>query len=275
MVANSILALLFDSRNTVYTYIEYHLGDNLTHLCYLRRLAGYYPNTNFKHYCKIEYISELNFYIADLNNISINPLESRTLGATNAWKNHQKYWEGHSVKNMFHIFYREFYNQLSEKLGLINPMLDESDFIFDEKIIWQALKDRDFKSYDWLVVNSTPLSSQFTDVNNELDKFCIELAKTNSIITTKKVASIPCTVDLNMNLLEIAGQSMSTKYQLMISTGPSWLILNGFNINNSKGIYILCENEIIAFSEKIKMFKSTEEFISYYVSKFQEQGGLQ
>lgn len=275
LAKNSLLALLFDPENTIYTYIEYHLGDNLTHICYLRRLASDYANINFKHYCKTEYISELNFYTADLNNISIEPLQNRILGAANAWKNYQKYWEGHAFKNIFHIFYKEFYDQLSEKLGLSNPMLDGLDFIFDEKIIRLALKGRDFKSYDWLVVNSTPLSSQFTDANNSLDEFCIELAKKNSIITTKKVASIPCTTDLNMSLLEIAGQSMSTKYQLMISTGPSWLVLNGFNISNSKGIYILCENEIIAFSEKIKMFKSTQEFISYYLGKIQEQGELQ
>jgi hypothetical protein len=42
----------------------------------------------------------------------------------------------------------------------------------------------------------------------------------------------------------------------MIATGPCWLVLNKANLLNSNGIYILVEDEIIDFSEKMETYNS-------------------
>ena len=123
--------------------------------------------------------------------------------------------------------------------------------------------------YDWLVVNSLPLSEQFKSNIAELDEFCIKLSNKFSVITTRKISDIPCTTDYGMSMSDIATQSLNCKFHLMISTGPSWYVLNNINCKRSKGIFLLLDNEEVIFSDNMKVFRSVKEFEEFFInSKF-------
>lgn len=55
----------------------------------------------------------------------------------------------------------------------------------------------------------------------------------------------------------------------MISTGPSWYVLNNINCKRSKGIFLLLDNEEVIFSDNMKVFRSVKEFEEFFInSKF-------
>lgn len=249
----------FSKKKYLHTYIEYHIGDNLTHLCFLRGVALNNPDIFIRHYCKDEYLDAIKFYVADLQNICLLPLHKRPLNAINAWKNVNKFWEKHPKMNLFFTVYIDFFNYLSGQMKVENPIQNNHDFIFDSRLIGDKNRKMNMK-YDWLIVNSKALSGQFQDDDGALDRLCIRLSKKYKIITTKKIYDIPCTLDDNLDLENIAVLSMFAKRHLMVCTGPCWLVLNDFTISNSEGIYIFNSYEKVVLDNKIKMFRSVEEF---------------
>jgi hypothetical protein len=240
-------------KNTIYTHIEYHLGDNLTHLQYLIKSSYLYPSVKFNHYLNPKYIKELQPCIRDIKNIELFNIYKKPFFSKNAWKNYKNFWVQRDKTDSFTDFYIKYFNSLSKRLGINNPVLSRSDFIFDNPPIVDSKK---YKRYDFLVVNSDPLSGQLKFIPDDLERLIIELSKKYSVITTKKIKGIDSTLDYNYNLNDIAIQSMYCQYHVMIATGPCWLVLNKANCMESNGIYILVEDEIIDFSKNMETYNS-------------------
>jgi hypothetical protein len=247
-------------RRAIKTYIDWHIGDHLIHLNFLRKVAQNNPQTLIYHFVQKKYISEFNFYIGDLNNIKLYPLYLRPWGAVNAWKNYQNAWAKSDINLDFDAFHCMHFQKLSKALRIENPIKGGEDLLFDYSVIKK--KNNNYLRYDWMIVNSLPLSSQFSESQEKLDYLCLSLSKIGSIITTRKVNGIPCTTDSNMSLREIANQAEFCARHLMISTGPSWLILNTETYNKSSGIYILHDDEVLNFGgKKVEMVRSVNQFI--------------
>jgi hypothetical protein len=210
------------------------------------------------HFCKSGYVDVLIKYLQDVPNIKIDSLKYKPHYSINAWKNFNQYFDLHPKKENFVEFYIEYFGKLSNILGFKNPIKKREDFIFHLDFT------NDYKSYDWFVVNSKPLSDQFNDPKDELTKFIISLSEKFSVITTNKIQGVDCTTDLNLDIVEIAKLSTNCKYHLMISTGPSWLALNQKNCQSSKGIYLLIDREKVCFSDNNKCISDLKT-IYYYI----------
>ncbi len=255
------------SKTNVFTHIRYNFGDNATHLQYLRMLASKHPEIAFFHFTKKDYINDLKFYVSGLSNLFVLDLFYCPEFSLDVWKNADQFWFKHSKRLNFVEFYIDFFDKLSAKIGLENPIKHKEDFIFDGGLFLDRAKD--FPDYDWFIMNSLPLSNQFKSGIAELDEFCVKLSKRFSVITTRKIRDIPCTTDYGMSMPDIAAQSINCGFHLMISTGPSWFVLNTINCERSKGIFLLLDHEEVIFSENMKVFRSVKEFEAFFInSKF-------
>ena len=254
--------------NTVYTHINYHLGDNLIHVNYIKRAARKNPKIKFIHYAKKSYIKDLKLCIGKMENVQILPLRKRPFFSVDSWKNYGGYWGQHPHKNDFVKFHLNFFEILSKKLDIENPIQCRNDLIFESDVFVENLKK--YENYDILIVNSKPLSGQFIYEEQEFNRLILSLAHKFKLITTQKVKNLPCTTDYQMSVHDIGTLSLSCKYHLMISTGPSWVVLNDYNLNNSKGIFLLLQNEYIDFEEKIIVINDLNQFD---INKFDQRDG--
>jgi len=252
----------YKGQNNIYTHIRVHFGDNLTHIHYLRLLAINNSSYTFHHFAKESYLSDLAYYTRDIKNIFYYDLDYCPFYSIDAWKNYNRFFEKHKEKQDFVKLYIDFFDFFSNKLNINSPIKSKTDLIFDSTLFYD--KSILLPQYDWLIVNSLPLSGQFKLDIKKMDAFCIEISKKCNIITTRKVDNLPCTVDFGMSLCDIAALSMNCKYHLMVSTGPSWLVLNTFNCANSKGIFLLLDSEMVKFSNNMFVYKSLEEFLKFF-----------
>ena len=141
------------------TYNEYHLGDQLHHLNFLRRVCEFNPGTEAIHYCKQEYHPQLLPLCEDLP-ITLQDLPHRG-DAINAWIGADGYFYRSPLNKNWVAFHLDWFSYFSDKLGVMNPMQHPDAFLFN----YPALAKKKYPSYDVLIVNSVPMSGQLPDYN--------------------------------------------------------------------------------------------------------------
>jgi hypothetical protein len=119
----------------------------------------------------------------------------------------------------------DYFEYLSSLLGFQNPVVTRDDLLFDLPI----LKSGEFDvSYDFLIINSTPLSSQVADFDsNYLSELTKKLvSKGYKVATTHPTGIIKSTLELGYDLLKIAQLSNRCQMIIGIPNGPMWLTFN-------------------------------------------------
>jgi hypothetical protein len=230
------------------TYCIHALGDNMAHLHLLRQLAIRHPEHRFIHQCVTQHLGQLAEMTEDLANISLEPMHRVDLGAIDAWKNAQCAWETHALRCDYAAYFIHFFKQLARRMGLESPIETAEDLLFDYPAL-QKPTPLD-SPFDFLVVNSTPLSGQLSR-DTDLDGLIAELAAQYSVIVTQPsaVPGVVCTRDHGLSVSGIGRLSTFCKYIVMISTGSSWGTFNVWNKDSVAFRLILIDNERIGLSK--------------------------
>ena len=217
-------------------YNEYHLGDNVFHLTFLRKLCAV-TNDNFVYCVNANYLPELQHHIVGYESrIELRTLEQRLPSAINAWIG-EIYYQ-HPNNFMFDWFYVDWFNYLTTKIygETFNITLVSNYLPLSKKV----------DGYDYLVINSVPCSGQFAYYNS-LDATLQQLSDSRRIITTKKVPGVECTLDYNMNLIDIGTIASNSDNIIAINTGPISTCLNQWAIKNVKSWVIAANNHSYSF----------------------------
>lgn len=240
------------------TYMEPHLGDNIYHLDYLRKIINLNPDYCFTHYARERYLNELQTQIIGYeNNIQLKSYEQGTpSNAIHGWINTDNWFEGYYRPKAFQNegcpiscdkMYIEWYNLLEQKYGLPNPIKTSEDF----KTKFKGLDNYDLpKQYDVLIINSIPQSAQYMyeeDLFKQLSYYLIN--RGYNTITTRKIDDIECTLDYNYNLTQIAKISTITPIIISINTGPLALCLNKKTLENCQFFHILDTRHSFSFDK--------------------------
>jgi hypothetical protein len=113
----------------IHTYNEYHLGDNLVHLNYLREVCKKNPDLEFTHHCNPQHHAQLTPLLEgvaiELGDLMIPP------GAINAWIGRDNYFYNHPLRADWVAFHLSWFDHLSDLLEVSNPMACREDFLFD------------------------------------------------------------------------------------------------------------------------------------------------
>lgn len=230
------------------TYMEPHLGDNVHHLSYLRKIIDKHPNYTFTHYAREKYLNELQSQIVGYEtNIELKPYEHGIpIDAINVWINADNWFEGYyrpkirdSGEQYFYWdkMYIEWFDLLEQKYKIPNPIKSKDDFYLS----FNGLDNYDIpKQYDVLIINSIAMSGQYVYEEDLFKKLTYHLINQGyNVITTKKIDNIECTLDYNYNLTQIAKISTKTPIIIAVNTGPLHLCLNKITLDNCQFFHIL------------------------------------
>ena len=203
------------------TYNEYHLGDQLIHLNYLRRLG--LPAT---HYCKAEYHKQLQLLVLDTD-IVLMDLPAKPQDAVNAWIGADNFFYDHPMKEHWVPFYLHWFERLSGRLDVQEVVFSEDDLLFD----YPALMAIQAEQYDYLIINSPPKSNQLPSFSQETFKRMAQelLDQGNTVISTYPLQICPNTLEKGLDVTQIGILSKAVKHIIAVDTGPLWTTYNVHN----------------------------------------------
>lgn len=243
-------------KSVTRTHNGYHLGDNLVHLNFLRKVAQSNPNRKFVHAVQWQYIPELRDLIRDVPNLGLTDINYLTpADSINAWRGANGFWYLHDDRNDFVKFHtKSWFPHLAARMNVENPVTKREDMLFDYPAIQQSLNGEFPIPFDVLVINSAPGSGQFGSFNAwEIGNLTGLLAdKGHRVIATaplpERIGNVKCTRDAELSVTQIGWLSLHCHTILMVSTGPSWPTFNVWNQDSVKLRIILLDSERVHLS---------------------------
>ncbi len=238
------------------THNAFHLGDNLVHLNFLRKIALARPDREFVHYAQWQYIRQLSSVIEDIPNVELKPFDYHLPSdSINVWRGDKGFWYSHQHRNDFVKFHVEFwFPYLAAHMEVENPIRAAADMLFDYPAIMHGVNGQFRTDYDVLVINSPPGSGQFNDYNAyELGNLASAIsAKGFKVVATHELPSHVCNVDCTktagLSVTQIGTLSLHCHTILMVSTGPSWPTFNIWNQDTVKNRIVLLHPERVELS---------------------------
>lgn len=231
------------------TFNHTHLGDNLIHLNYLRRLKQ-----PAKHYCLKQYHNQLEPLIEGTE-IELIDLEYKTPQAVDSWSNKLNWLAHQKARQDWLTFHQRWFEHLSHELKVSNPLHYTNDFLFD----YPKLTAKKFKPFDYLILNCPPQSGQFPNFNQNQFKHKVKYLMDNDfeVWTVEPTGLTESTREHNMDVSEIGNLSNYCNHILAIDTGPLWPTFNTKNVNTIESREILThtyKNFSLAPNVKVSLF---------------------
>jgi hypothetical protein len=243
-----------ESNREINLFNPYHFGDHIFNVHFLNKYKKY--NIKFNYYIYSGYFKEIENFI-DNKNIQLFPLEhSHTVPADayNLWIGYKDFFykEISNFNYMFDLFYVYYYKQTCTLLNLDCVIKNNFDLLFDNKSLINLNK-----TYDYLIINSLPMSNQYNYKEEEFIDLCNFLVKNNkTFITTKKLQDYECTLDYNMSLVDIGNLSNSCNNIIAVNTSP---VIPTFTIQNITKINkrFILDNKKLTYSYNDRIYNLT------------------
>lgn len=222
---------------TVYTYNEFHLGDNLIFLHLLRSLAKSHVSTPFVHFCHAHYHDQLKEVVEDLPNILLEPFQSSLWSqhrhhSVDTWKNAEQHWEKSPVRWDWSAHALEHHRWTAQRMGFESPFSIREHLLFDYPAL-EKIPIGDVM-YDFLIGDSKPSSGQYSEGAdhsiNPLSSLNEKLLRAGKSIMRTEHAK-----ECGDSITRIGGFSQSFTNHIMVASGPFWPTLNVHNHHNHEG----------------------------------------
>jgi hypothetical protein len=231
----------------VQSYNNLGLGDSIINFIFFKQIKEYIESNNIIiHYrCKVQHhknLSDFNYS----KNIIILPWENigyilwqRTIFELNT--------ETSSYEEILCLMFNIFLKTYNIPI-VVNSFEYQDPDLFER---FQLLDDQ-YKNVDILVINSIPLSGQFTYSKEEWNEFLIKLSKKYKIATTEKVADNILSIN-HFSVKNIAALATSVKKIITINTGPSMPLFNTDILEKVDQIYMFSDGYIFKTRKFVKM----------------------
>jgi hypothetical protein len=219
-------------------YNNFHLGDCLLQLFFMRKCAGPRTGDRFILYCHNQYHKQLQEMIEDTNNVALKPFNEKPAHAFNSWIAADEIWQ-HRIGKHGHDhldFLLEWFSLMAQKTGIgESPFKCKADLLFDYPALLKPTPLAG-KEFDFLVVNAPALSGQFNFDHREMDDLIEKIAARHRVVVTTptRVPGVECTMNHGISVTGIGNISINCPYQVIVSTGPSWPTFNTFGAKNVK-----------------------------------------
>jgi hypothetical protein len=226
-----------------------HLGDNIINFIFFYKIKEYIEENDIiiNYYCHGQYHKNLLDFKTS-NNIHIFEYENKGYNLWQANVPVRTYIED-SLCEMFNIFLKHY-----------NIPITVQDFEYQDPDLFIRLNQIDDKytCIDTLVINSQPLSGQYSYCKTEWDNFIMELSKKHKVATTEYVNDEILCIN-NFSVKNIAALSLKVKTIIAINTGPSVPLYNTDILNSVDNIYLLSEGGYTFKTRKIRHFETLDK----------------
>lgn len=249
-----------------HTFNEWHLGDNLVHLNFLRRLAVEHPSCQFVHACRAEYHEQLKPVVWPLANVKIAPLKGRNPNGVDAWRNHGAWslrgsYDAQSPLRLHWVeFYIEFFADLARRMGLPTPIHSREDLLFD----YPAIRDDTALRGHWdvLVCNNSGFSRQLRGwKEGDWDDIIGRLLKTGRTVvcTQPSRTRVACTWDHRISVTGVGNISTHADKIIGCPCGPMWPTFNIWNRQNPR--IVVLSKETVNLGAQTRHARSKSEVL--------------
>ncbi len=225
------------------THNAYHLGDNLVHLHFLRKVALANPNRQFIHAAQWQYLSQLRDLILGVPNLGLADFNYMTPpDSIDAWRGANGFWYQSEIRNDFVRFHVEqWFPHLADRMKVENPIKCAKDMLFDYPAIQRNSCGPE--RYDVLVINSPPASGQFSRYDEQVLNEIAQKMYRNGLSVCSS-----CPQRAYISVTQFGFLSLNCHTILMVSTGPSWPTFNVWNQDTVKHRIILLDPERVNLS---------------------------
>lgn len=218
----------------IFCHNQAHLGDCIQSLHFFIK-ASKINEVKFKFNCDRNYFGQFKNLIKGYN---IELIDEKSRDSIETWVDgHKKYHEyqkqsdlPNGKKDQSKTFLLHWID-ISKIMNIECPFKEKNDLIYDEDVLGENCIHNE--KYDYLIINSKPLSGQFSRYcESEFKKLVENILKENkTVITTQKIENIPCTNDCGLDVVEIGKLSKNVKNIMAVNTGPLHLCLNKWTID--------------------------------------------
>lgn len=266
-----------------YFHNFYHLGDNVFNMIFFKIIKTYILENNITihYYCQPEYIKQAAEF-NDIPNIIIEPIQDKHHNSHELWidkevrgfswtKIYNKNCKAGLKRSFYDKFFASFFNNVLEIMKIkitIKTFYYKDRNLKQRFIIINKQFNNKYRKIDILILNSQPMSGQFNYNKAEWDEHIRYLNNTYKVITTTKVDGIPCTMDDNLTIKDIAALSIQATIIIAVNSGVVPGLLNKYTLNNVKHVYVFddrCKFSYKKFENMDSIKEITVENINKYI----------
>jgi len=266
-----------------YFHNLYHLGDNVFNMLFFKIIKSYIVENNITihYYCQPEYIKQVSEF-NDIPNVIIDNIQNKPPNSIELWidkemrglswtKIYNKNCQLGLKRSFYDRFFASFFNNVLE---IMKIKITIKTFYYKDSNLKQRYRELNkqfnnkYRKLDILILNSQPMSGQFKYNKSEWDEHIGDLNNTYKVMTTTKVDGIPCTMDDNLTIKDIAAISTQVKIIIAINSGVVPGLLNKYTLNNVKHVYIFddrCQFSYKKFENRDSIKEITVANINKYL----------
>jgi hypothetical protein len=251
------------STRVIDAYCEYHLGDNIINFIFFSQIANYLEenNVHIKYYCQESHHKNLNDFKSS-NHIHLLPYEKT---GRHLWQGTENLKSGKYIEDILCDMFNQFlafhdipivldkFEYRDSDLLIKNvdvpgfepirnsaQAIGVSDLVHSPETCMErsVINVVDRNGVDTLIINSTPMSGQFSYDKNEMNWFIRELSKTRKIAVTEYLDDSILSLH-DKWIREIAAIAKTVRTVIAINTGPSIGLYNTEVLDSVDNIYLL------------------------------------
>lgn len=228
-----------------------HLGDALFDSMLLNRLDR--PIEYFTHPANVNHVWEWFAPHVTLTRHMPEDAVEIWVGQTTIWKA-RSFRRPHPTPHIYNQLYLDHWRWICESLDVQFPFETREDICHVQPELHLPGEE-----WDWLVVNSKPLSNQL-DAWDESRLACMALRLPGRVITTHPVPSLPCTRDLAPSLWNIGQLATRCRFIVGINTGPLIACLSVWTLAHAERIIVVDREHGFQYGGKVAWCRNLDEF---------------